>query len=55
MPELRDYWFTNEEIDFLLRLVKNNAEFEDDEEDEKFFNELANKIEDQIVNHPENE
>lgn len=55
MPEIRPYYFTDDEIDFILRLIRNNAEFEDDEEDEDYMKSLANGIEDQIVNHPEND
>jgi len=49
--ELHQFWFTNDQIDFIYRLIKNNSEFEDDEDDEAFFIELANNIEDQIVNN----
>ena len=55
MPETKDYHFTDEQIDFLMRIVRNNAQFEDEDEDREFMEELANLIEDQIVNHPENE
>mgnify|MGYP003350107077 CR=1 FL=1 len=51
---LRQYHFTNEQIDFLMRIVRNNAQFEDGE-DREFMEELANQIEDQIVNHPTND
>ncbi|NBW41746.1 hypothetical protein EBR25_12200 [bacterium] len=47
---LRQYHFTDEQIDFLMRIVRNNAQFEDGE-DREFMEELANQIEDQIVNH----
>jgi hypothetical protein len=55
MPQNKDYYFTDEEIDFLMRLVRNNAQFEDGDEDCEFMEELAKKIEDQIVNHPTND
>jgi len=51
---LRQYHFTDEQIDFLMRIVRNNAQFEDGEV-RKFMEELANQIEDQIVNHPDND
>jgi len=51
---LKDYYFTDEQIDFLLQVVRNNAQFEDGE-DREFMDEIANQIEDQIVNHPTNE
>ena len=50
---LKDYYFTDDRIDFLMRIVRNNAQFEDGE-DREFMEELANQIEDQIVNHPTN-
>lgn len=55
MSQLREYHFTDEQIDFLLTLVRNNAQFEEEEEDQDFMNDLANQIEDQIVNHPTND
>jgi len=51
---LKEYHFTDEQIDFLMRIVRNNAQFEDGE-DREFMDELANQIEDQIVNHPTND
>ena len=55
---LKEFDFTDEQIDQLLRLVRNkafqvkyNPQPEDDDYD---YNELANQIEDQIVNHPIN-
>ena len=52
---LKEYYFTDEQIDFLMQIVRNNAQFEDEDEDRKFMEELANQIEDQIVNHPTND
>jgi hypothetical protein len=52
---LKEYHFTDEQIEFLMQIVRNNAQFEDEEEDRKFMEELANQIEDQIVNHPTND
>jgi hypothetical protein len=51
---LKEYYFTDEQIDFLLHFVKNNAQFEDGESRE-WMEDLANQIEDQIVNHPTND
>lgn len=47
----KDYYFTDSQIDRILTIVKwysSNGNREDDKE-------LANLIEDQIVNHPEND
>jgi hypothetical protein len=51
---LREYHFTDEQIDFLLNIVRDNAQYEDEELTD-WMTELANQIEDQIVNHPEND
>ena len=53
--ELKTYSFTNEQIDFILDIITNNAEYEDDEELGQWMKELSRQIEDQIVNHMENE
>ena len=50
----KEYHFTDEQIDFLLQIVRDNAQYEEDE-DREWMNELANQIEDQIVNHPTND
>lgn len=50
---LKEYHFTDEQIDFLLQIVRDNAQYEDDD-DREFMEELAHQIEDQIVNHPTN-
>ena len=54
MTELKEYHFTDEQIDFLLQIVRDNAQYEEDE-DYDWMMELANQIEDQIVNHPTND
>ena len=51
MTELKEYHFDDEQIEFLMRIVRDNAQYEDDEVRE-WMEELANQIEDQIVNHP---
>ena len=51
---LKEYHFTDDQIDFLLDMVNTNAQFEDDDLRD-WMTELANQIEDQIVNHPTNE
>jgi hypothetical protein len=51
---LKDYHFTDEQIDFLLQIVRNSALFEDGK-DREIIEELVNQIEDQIVNHPTND
>jgi hypothetical protein len=54
---LKEYHFTDEQIDTILRLVRSEAftlkVHRDDEY--KSYDELANQIEDQIVNHPTND
>ncbi len=59
MNELKDYHFTDEQIDQLLKLVRNKAfqiKYHPHPLDEDYdYNELANQIEDQIVNHPKND
>ena len=53
-----DFYFTDDQIDQLLRLVRNKAfqvKYNPQPEDEDYdYNELADLIEDQIVNHPTN-
>ena len=51
---LKEYHFDDEQIEFLMRIVRDNAQYEDDEVRE-WMEELANQIEDQIVNHPTND
>ena len=51
---LKEYHFTDEQIDFLLDMVNTNAQFEDGNLRD-WMTELANQIEDQIVNHPTND
>jgi hypothetical protein len=55
---LKKFRFSDEQIDQLLRLVRNKAfqvNYNPQPEDEDYdYNELANQIEDQIVNHPTN-
>ena len=51
---LKEYHFDDEQIDFLMRIVRDNAQYADDEVRE-WMEELANQIEDQIVNHPTND
>lgn len=53
MTELKEYHFTDEQIDYLLQIVRDNAQYEQ-ESDREWVEELANQIEDQIVNHPTN-
>ena len=53
--ELKTYSFTDEQIDFILDIITNNAEYEDDEELGQWMKELSRQIEDQIVNHMEND
>jgi hypothetical protein len=53
--DLKTYSFTDEQIDFILDIITNNAQYEDDEELGDWMIELSRQIEDQIVNHMENE
>ena len=56
MTELKEYHFTDEQIDQLLRLVRVKAfQVKYNPHEDYDYNELANIIEDQIVNHPGNE
>ena len=48
--ELKTYSFTDEQIDFILDIITNNAQYEDDEELGQWMKELSRQIEDQIVN-----
>ena len=52
---IKEYSFTDEQIDFILDIISSNAEYEDDEELGDWMKELSRQIEDQIVNHMENE
>ena len=58
MNDQIDFYFTTDQIDQLLRLVRNKAfqvKYNPQPEDEDYdYNELADLIEDQIVNHPTN-
>ena len=51
---LKEYHFTDEQIVFLLQIVRDNAQYEDTE-DREWMEDLANQIEDQIVNHVTND
>ena len=51
---LKEYHFTDEQIDFILDIITNNAQF-GDEDLRNWMKELSKQIEDQIVNHMENE
>jgi len=58
---LKEYYFTDKQIEFLLRLVRNHAQDILDENDVQDENaecsvtDFANQIEDQIVNHSTND
>jgi hypothetical protein len=56
---LKEYRFTDEQIDTILRLVRNEAskrqhDFGGYSSINLIYNDFANQIEDQIVNHPTN-
>jgi len=53
--ELKQYSFTDDQIDFILGIITDNAQYEDDEELGVWMTELSRQIEDQIVNHMDNE
>ena len=53
--DLKTYSFTDEQIDFILDIITNNAQYEDDEDLGDWMIELSRQIEDQIVNHMEND
>lgn len=46
---IRDYYFSDEQVGFLLQLVRNNAQFEDQERE--FYDEVSDLIEGQIAKH----
>ena len=50
---LKEYHFTDEQIVFLMQIVRDNAQYEDTE-DREWMEDFADQIEDQIVNHPTN-
>ena len=52
---IKEYSFTDEQIDFILDIISSNAEYEDDEELGQWMKELSRQIEDQIVNHMDND
>ena len=56
---LKEYHFTDTQIDAILRVMRNKAfvvKWNPSPDDDSFdYNELANLIEDQIVNHPTND
>lgn len=54
MADMKEYYFTDDQIDFIMSLVRDNAQYEEEEQRE-YMTELANQIEDQIVNHPTND
>ena len=51
---LKEYHFTDEQIVFLMQIVRDNAQYEDTE-DREWMEDLADQIEDQIVNHVTND
>jgi hypothetical protein len=55
---IKEYHFTDKQIDQLLRLVRGKAfqvKWNPEPDDENYdYNDFANQIEDQIVNHPTN-
>jgi hypothetical protein len=61
-PLLKEYHFTDEQINTILRVMRDKAfssrfqvDCEKSHEDFSQYNQLANLIEDQIVNHTFNE
>lgn len=55
MTELKEYHFTDEQIDFIMNFLRDNAHNSKYKGDRDWIQELANQIEDQIVNHPTND
>jgi hypothetical protein len=51
---LKAFYFTDDQIDFLHQIVRDNAQYEEDEMRE-WMEDFANLIEDQIVNHRTND
>jgi hypothetical protein len=54
LQQLKAFYFTDDQIDFLLRLVRNHSQYED-ESVQCLVTDFANQIEDQIVNHSTND
>jgi len=55
MTELKNYYFTDEQIYFIMNFLRDNAYNRMYKGDRDWIQELSNQIEDQIVNHPTNE
>jgi len=55
MSELKDYYFTDGQIDFIMNFLRDNSHNPEYKADRDYIQELSNQIEDQIVNHPTNE
>lgn len=55
MTELKDYYFTDGQIDFIMNFLRDNAHNPEYKGDRDWIQDLSNQIEDQIVNHPTND
>lgn len=53
--ELKEYHFTDGQIDFIMNFLRDNAHNPEYKGDRDWIQELSNQIEDQIVNHPTND
>jgi hypothetical protein len=51
---LKEYRFTDEQIYFILEIIRDNAQYEHDE-DREWMENIANQIDDQIATHLTNE
>ena len=52
--QLREYHFTDGQIYFIMNFLRDNAHNSEYKGDRSWMQELSNQIEDQIVNHPDN-
>ena len=52
--QLREYFFTDGQIYFIMNFLRDNAHNSEYKGDRSWMQELSNQIEDQIVNHPDN-
>jgi len=55
MSQLKQYHFDDGQIEFIMNFLRDNAHNPEYKGDRDFIQELSNQIEDQIVNHPDND
>jgi len=55
MSELKDYYFDDGQIEFIVNFLRDNAHNPESKGDRDWIQELSNKIENQFVNHSKKE